>query len=424
MKKNKKVKDETNCDLLIIGSGMAGFSAAIFAGELGLKTVIAGKSGETLYSSGLIDLLGSFSPNEKKVSSNPWDLMEKLRKSGLKHPYTLMKDQIIEKSLENITQHLGEAGLKYKAGKENTSIITPLGHPKTTYYYPQTMDNNQLAYKNKPSCMIVGFERLRGFSPQMMKEVLGKEWKNLGSGLIKLPFFDHMSSIYTESIARFLEVEKNRDLFADLLKPYVKGFEYVGLPPVLGIRNPSEIQKELEEKISVKLFEIPAMPPSITGTRLKEAFHKILSQMGVTFLNNYTVVKDRETGGKLTFIASRDNLEDKIVPKNVLLASGRFIGKGLLAKRSGITETVFGIPVSQPKDRTKWHSRNFFDPNPVNLAGIEIDKSFRPLDAKGKPLFKNLFAAGSILSNNDWKRMKCGSGVAIASAYAAIQNMK
>lgn len=416
--------ENTNCDLLIIGAGTAGFSAAVFAGELGLKTVIAGKSGETLYSSGLIDLLGSFPPQEKKTGSNPWDLLKKLRDSGLKHPYTFIEDQDIKTSLDKLAIHLGEAGLKYKCGKENTKIITPLGHTKTTYYYPQTMENNQIAYKEKPSSMIVGFERLRGFSPKMIKEVLGKEWKDIDSCTIKLPFFDHMSSIYTENIARFLESEKNRKSFVKLIEPFVKGFDYVGLPPVLGIQNPTSIQQDLEERLSVKFFEIPAMPPSITGTRLKEVFQKKLSQIGVTYLNNYMVKKDSGASDQLSFTVSRDNLEERIVPEYVLLASGRFIGKGLLAKRSGISETVFDIPVNQPADRTKWHSRNFFDPNPVNLAGIDIDSSFRPIDGKGKPVYKNLFAAGSILSNNDWKRMKCGSGVAIASAYATINNMK
>ena len=30
-------------------------------------------------------------------------------------------------------------------------------------------------------------------------------------------------------------------------------------------------------------------------------------------------------------------------------------------------------------------------------------------------------AAGSILAHQDWKRQKCGSGLAIATAYGAVQ---
>ncbi len=58
------------------------------------------------------------------------------------------------------------------------------------------------------------------------------------------------------------------------------------------------------------------------------------------------------------------------------------------------------------------------------MAGLEIDNMFRPLDIAGKPAFKTLFAAGSILAHQDWIRMKCGSGLAIASAYAAVNAFK
>jgi glycerol-3-phosphate dehydrogenase subunit B len=32
-----------------------------------------------------------------------------------------------------------------------------------------------------------------------------------------------------------------------------------------------------------------------------------------------------------------------------------------------------------------------------------------------------LFAIGSILAHQDWIRMKCGSGLAIATAYGAVK---
>jgi glycerol-3-phosphate dehydrogenase subunit B len=42
------------------------------------------------------------------------------------------------------------------------------------------------------------------------------------------------------------------------------------------------------------------------------------------------------------------------------------------------------------------------------------------LDRKGRTASENLYAAGSILAHHDWMRMKCGSGLAIATAYAAV----
>ena len=98
--------------------------------------------------------------------------------------------------------------------------------------------------------------------------------------------------------------------------------------------------------------------------------------------------------------------------KSAILASGRFFGGGLKASRHHISETVFDIPVNQPADRRQWHHIEFFDKkgHPVNQAGVEVDELFRPLDSNQKPLFENLFAAGSILAHQDWIREKSGSG--------------
>ena len=116
--------------------------------------------------------------------------------------------------------------------------------------------------------------------------------------------------------------------------------------------------------------------------------------------------------------------EHTVQSKGVILASGRFIGGGLHADRKRIRETIFNLPVHQPGNRTEWHREDFLDSrgHPVNRAGLEIDDAFRPLASSGRPAFKALFAAGSILAHQDWKRMKCGSGLGIATAFAAVKS--
>ena len=111
------------------------------------------------------------------------------------------------------------------------------------------------------------------------------------------------------------------------------------------------------------------------------------------------------------------------MPNGVVLASGRFFGGGLYADRNRISETVFDLPVYQPLDRASWHSTHFLhmEGHPINRAGLETDTNLRPLDANGRPAFRNLFAAGSILAHQDWMRMKCGSGLSVTTAYAAIK---
>jgi glycerol-3-phosphate dehydrogenase subunit B len=87
-----------------------------------------------------------------------------------------------------------------------------------------------------------------------------------------------------------------------------------------------------------------------------------------------------------------------------------------------VREPLFDLPVHQPEGRDRWHREEFLDRrgHAVNRAGLEVDSIFRPLDASGRPAHRRLFAAGSILAHQDWMRMKCGSGLAIATAHAAV----
>ena len=106
-----------------------------------------------------------------------------------------------------------------------------------------------------------------------------------------------------------------------------------------------------------------------------------------------------------------------------ILATGRFLSGGLQADRRGVHETLLHIPVTQPEDRSDWFRAHYFDPRGhlINRSGIEVDAHFHPLDADGRPINDRLFAAGILLAHQDWIRQRCGAGVAIASAYKAVE---
>jgi glycerol-3-phosphate dehydrogenase subunit B len=166
------------------------------------------------------------------------------------------------------------------------------------------------------------------------------------------------------------------------------------------------------------------MPPSVPGLRLKETFEEGLSKKG-----DYSLIKKKiascvqDENGDFILHTDESGLGmETIKAKAALLATGRFTGKGLHAGRKKITEAVFNLPVVQPECRSHWLQKDFLAPegHPINRAGIEIDSNFRPKFNNGKPLYSNLFAAGSILAHQDWKRMKCGTGLAVATSFAAV----
>jgi glycerol-3-phosphate dehydrogenase subunit B len=210
------------------------------------------------------------------------------------------------------------------------------------------------------------------------------------------------------------------------VKPHIKEAQIVALPDILGLYRTQGVVSDLEKLLGVLLFEIPTIPPSISGLRLKEAFERGLRTKGVNYFSQKRVLEVRHNIDEYFELdIGRETTEHTVQSKGIILASGRFIGGGLHADRKCIKETIFDLPVSQPGNRSEWHRRDFLDPrgHAVNKAGLEIDGSFRPLNNTHQPAFRTLFAAGSILAHNDWKRMKCGAGVAIASAFGAVKSL-
>jgi glycerol-3-phosphate dehydrogenase subunit B len=180
----------------------------------------------------------------------------------------------------------------------------------------------------------------------------------------------------------------------------------------------------------VDIFEIPTIPPSVPGVRLKEALEKLLGSRGVRLIPQKRVLSaEKQKTGKFILNVGdmgSNKTEQMIETDGVILAGGRFLGMGLYAGRKGIQEPLFNLPVFQPKDRALWHQTDFFDPkgHQISQSGLEINNSFQPTNSKGKPVHENLFAAGSILAHQDWMRQKCGAGLSIATAYGAIKAFK
>lgn len=59
-------------DLAVIGTGMAGAAAAVFAASRGLTVAQVGETGEIIFASGYLDLLGVHPPENGRILNDPW----------------------------------------------------------------------------------------------------------------------------------------------------------------------------------------------------------------------------------------------------------------------------------------------------------------------------------------------------------------
>jgi glycerol-3-phosphate dehydrogenase subunit B len=414
------------CELLVIGTGMTGMAATLFAAIEKIDVIQVGITGELGFASGLLDLLGVHPIESGTVITDPWQGLKALSQAEPNHPYAHLKPDQIKKAWQLFLTFLEESGYPHVTlSDQNMTILTPAGTFKTTYAVPHSMAFGYQAMTQKLPCLLIDFEGLKGFSAWQIATSLSKQWPGLRPHRISFP--DRKGELYAESLARSFDALKVCEQVVDAVKPHIKDAQAVAFPAILGVHRTKAVRARLTKGFGLPVFEVPTMPPTIAGLRLREIFENRLPQMGVQSLfhqriTNAGLVDD----GCWCFDVEENPIVKQIVARSVILASGRFLGKGLFADRHGIRETIFNLALAQPQKRTYWHQKDLFhfSGHPINRAGVEVDDLFRPLDATSKVLYPNLFAAGSILAHQDWTRQKCGSGLAVSTAFGAVKASK
>lgn len=414
------------CDLAIIGCGLSGLAAAFFATENGFSTVQAGVSGGMVFATGLMDVMGIHPIETGHGWTDPWAAIDAVSNDIPNHPYARLTPDVIKESMGQVVSFLGENHLSYvKSGETNSELMTQLGTTKSSYYIPETMWEGVLALKEKRPCLIIGFDELKDFSAARVARGLVDRWPGLRWRNISIKGTVKASPLVSGDIlARDMETAGKVEELVHLIHPHLKDAETVGLPAILGMKRPQETIENLSRQLGANVFEIPTTPLSVPGLRLNEAFTQGLAERGVKlFFPERILSWERDNDGTFLLAVGRGPLKKWIRAEGVILATGRFWAHGLRADRDRIRETLFDLPVHQPEKREEWHREDFLDlrGHPANRAGLTIDNQFRPLNRAGEPAFEKLFAAGSILAHQDWMRMKCGSGLAISSAYAAVK---
>ncbi len=407
--------------LAIIGSGLAGFAASVFALGRGISCAQVGNTGAIAYTTGYFDLLGS---HRHRLLDDPWEGLDLLRESEPDHPLSRIGKEDIRAAFDQFTRTLTEMGIGYTAaGDRNLYALSPAGTIKPTLSVPSTMLPGIEARKANARVLITDFTGLQGFSAKEFVANFNQSWTQLSAARLAFPDMESGAQVYPEVMARALEVPANRERLAERLKAVLGDAEWVGMPAIMGIHTPDHVHAELERLVGVPLFEIPTMPPAVPGIRLREMFEQVFPARGLTLVPQQKVKRlELNTGGATLYL--QDSYGDVVIETAAtILATGRFLSGGLQSDRRGVHETLLDIPVSQPGKRNDWFRSNYFDPrgHPINRSGIEVDARFHPLDADGRPVNDRLFAAGILLAHQDWIRQRCGAGVAIASAYKAVE---
>jgi glycerol-3-phosphate dehydrogenase subunit B len=413
-------------DVAIVGAGLAGMSAAVFAANRGLRVVQVGNAGALLFASGLLDLLGVHPIEEGRTWSDPWAGLTVLARDLPSHPYAKLEAARMRAAFAELTTALDETGLAYTApGERNHEVLTGVGTVKSTYCLPRSMQPGAAALTAGVPCLLVDFEGLREYSAKAVAAGAAARWSGVRTLRLTFPAPGIAGEVYAAHIALALEERAARERLADLVRPHLGDARAVGLPAVLGIMRTDRAAAHLAEALGVPVFEVPTMPTSVPGLRLKNALERAVAARGVERRVHGRVIAVERSGDQFELSVAATPAPAALHARAVILATGRFMGRGLESSRTRVREPLLDLYVAQPATRSDWHRVDLFDArgHALNRAGIETDEGFRACDARGAVVQPRLFAVGTMLAHHDWARMKCGAGLAIGTAAAAVARL-
>ncbi len=422
MIKSSAMKSELETELAVLGAGLAGLAASAFALDRGLSVARVGGTGGLAFTTGYLDLLGVSLPEQSGFLAEPLEGLDTLRAAQPGHPYAKIANSEIRAAFTEFLACLEGAGLPYAMPGQNILTFSPLGTLKCTYAVPRTMLAGTEAFVARTPCLLVDFAGLKAFSAREMAANLHPYWPDIKTATVAFPDLSWSGELYAEAMARSLEVPATREALIEAIRPHLGSARCVGLPAVLGVFGSAAACAHLSQGLGLPVFEVPTLPPGVPGLRLRECMDDYLRAKGMSLFTQRRVFAVRRENGNFLLDIGENAPDTTLRAKALILASGRFLSGGLYGCREkGVVEPLLNLPVSSP-DREHWHSDEYFDPagHGINKAGLMVDESFRPVKANGSLVDPKLHAAGAILSGQDWVREKSGAGIAISSAWKAV----
>jgi len=400
-------------DLIIIGMGLSGLMAAKTAADKGKRVLIIGKGIGTLsVFSNTIDVLG-YLPEATRMAEG----LSKWIEGHPNHPYAKIGREKIDEALTSFLSLFPPPYSFHGIGDGNCLVPTGAGTLRPTRYIPVTMTSG--TFLKNGDALIVGFKGFKDLYPGY----LANHFK-CRSTVLSLPQLSHQE-ITATALARWMERESFREAISKEIKKDLRGETRAGFPALLGMKDPFQVMKGLEESIGVKVFEIPILPPSIPGMRIFYRYKEWLIDKGVSFLLGHSVSEAVLRERRCEEIrVHHPPITTSYSADRYILATGRFIGGGLVADQEKLSEPLFHLPVDQPGSREEWFEKSFFGASShrIHSSGILTDSTLRPTDEKGNPLLENVWVAGSILAGHHSIEEGSREGISISTGYAAARN--
>ncbi len=413
-------------DAVVIGAGLSGLVAGTRLAEGGLRTTIVAQGvGATHLAPATIDVLG-YAPDPVE---SPARELPAFAAEHPGHPYARVPVETVAASLSWLREHVPDLGYTGSLD-ENLLVPTAVGVAKPTALVPAAMAAGDLRAGGR--FVFVGLRALKDFYPAYLAENLHQAKLPSGATVqargVALSDPGSEPDVNPLGYARLFEEPEFRRAVARELLPLLEVGESVGFPSVLGLDRHEEVRRELEDQLERPVFEVPALPPSVSGIRLFRALRAAFRRAGGRLLIGPAAIgAEPGVDGAMSAVQVRAaaNRTERYEARSFVLASGGFASGAILLDSYGeVHETVLGLPVAGvPAVDAPRFLPGYFDDHPMARAGVAVDEHLRPIGAEGRPAFANLFAAGAVIGGAEPWREQSGNGLALATGYAAASEI-
>jgi len=358
-------------DVLVIGEGLSGITAAASAGQRGAHVMLASKGpGTFVLGTACLDLDGLDCGAQGISHCGPSEL---------------------EDAIKFFLELTAAAGCAYEGGtRERRFVPTVMGTFAEVSLAPRSL------WKGDPrgvgKAVVAGIENVFAFDAKFVAERLAAYSKAKGlapsyrAAVIKLPPIHEKHWLTPLEIAS--EIDRNsfyRQALIAALKPLVQDADLLILPGVFGLESCDQDIRRVEDHIGCAICELPTLPPSVPGLRLLRRLEAHLAAMGAEICTGFPVQKLSLDGNRCTGAVLETPGKPRTVRADrVILASGQF---------SRLLEA--------------W---------PAQDHAARVNAELQPVNGDGVLLASNLFACGSVLAK---VAPRYGNAIAIVSGYEA-----
>jgi glycerol-3-phosphate dehydrogenase subunit B len=409
-------------DVVVIGAGLAGLSAACELAESGARTFVAGHGmAATHWAHGGVDVAA---PPGVATSREGLEALRLI--DG--HPYAMLADDV-EPAVAAHLRRLDVAALGYRGDLDTplTAIPTAIGGRRQVAIVPAAQSAAARAWQPDERLLVLGITGFKDFWAPYMAHNLARTWTSGGpagveADVVELPDLAAAHNLSPMTLATLFDDPTWRGRAFRALGAVAPrlGAWRVAMPAVLGVSRHADVHAAVQQILGHRVFEVATVPPSVPGLRLFEVLRRRLLERGGQIQIGFPIVSVERRGRMIqalhTEAASRTH---RLAADHFILATGGIAGGGIRADPDGrLHESVLGLPVEAPP-RAAWFSPDV-GPHPLEAAGIRTDASLRPIDVEGAPLLDNVHVIGSTLAGMRYLSERCGDGVALASARRAV----